>query len=385
VRVALRGPDRHALASRDLGEGEAKRVLQNDHARLLLREAGETGSQLVAKLREVSFPRRVGVAPDALVVEQRFAAAHALAVGDVAARVDHEPVKPGRELRLTAKLAQPHAELGERLLGGIASILGVGEHLCGEALDTRRVPFAQRRQSARVAVFRSLDQDRVTQPLVDDRPLGPRVLTDLTALAQRRLHSRPSVRPVSDSLEPEAVLPRLRGRFGGDYAYVESTPSTQLLLEPDAPEGAVAVADEQTAGRGRLGRRWFAPAGTSLLCSLQLRPEISPERLPELTGVAARACGEAIAAVTGLRPELKFPNDLLIGGRKVAGILAEAREGRVVLGVGINVNVPEDALPTEVDRPATSLLVETGRLHDRAELLVELLDLLEHRYDAWLR
>jgi BirA family transcriptional regulator, biotin operon repressor / biotin---[acetyl-CoA-carboxylase] ligase len=190
---------------------------------------------------------------------------------------------------------------------------------------------------------------------------------------------------VSDSLEPEAVLPRLRGRFGGDYAYVESTPSTQLLLEPDAPEGAVAVADEQTAGRGRLGRRWFAPAGTSLLCSLQLRPEISPERLPELTGVAARACGEAIAAVTGLRPELKFPNDLLIGGRKVAGILAEAREGRVVLGVGINVNVPEDALPTEVDRPATSLLVETGRLHDRAELLVELLDLLEHRYDAWLR
>ncbi|MDP9232233.1 MAG: biotin--[acetyl-CoA-carboxylase] ligase [Actinomycetota bacterium] len=188
---------------------------------------------------------------------------------------------------------------------------------------------------------------------------------------------------MSDSLAPEAVRPRLRGRFGREYAYVESTPSTQLLLGPGAPEGAVAVADEQTAGRGRLGRRWLAPAGTSLLCSIQLHPQVPPERLPDLTGIAARACAEAIAAVTGLEPELKFPNDLLVDGRKVAGILAEAREGRVVLGVGINVNVPESGLPTEVDRPATSLLVETGREVDRAELLVELLERLERRYKAW--
>ncbi len=189
---------------------------------------------------------------------------------------------------------------------------------------------------------------------------------------------------VSGSLAPEAVLPRLRGRFGREYAYVESTTSTQLLLEPGAPEGALAVAGEQTAGRGRLGRRWFAPAGTSLLCSLQLRPQVSPERLPQLTGVAARACAEAIATLTGIEPQLKFPNDLLAGGRKLAGILAEAREGRVVLGIGINVNVPEADLPTEVDRPATSLLVETGSEHDLAELLIELLERLEDRYDAWL-
>jgi BirA family biotin operon repressor/biotin-[acetyl-CoA-carboxylase] ligase len=189
---------------------------------------------------------------------------------------------------------------------------------------------------------------------------------------------------VSDSLAPEAVVPRLRGRFGRDYAYVESTPSTQLLLHPDAPEGALVIAGEQTEGRGRLGRRWFAPAGTSLLCSLQLRPSISPERLPELTGVAARACAETLAAMTGLEPEVKFPNDVLIGGRKVAGILAEAREGRVVLGVGINVNLAEHDLPTEVDLPATSLLVETGRELDRAALLVDLLVRLERRYDLWL-
>jgi lipoate-protein ligase A len=97
----------------------------------------------------------------------------------------------------------------------------------------------------------------------------------------------------------------------------------------------------------------------------------------------ADACAEAIAAVTGLEPELKFPNDLLVDGRKVAGILAEAREGRVVLGVGINVNVPKSDLPREVDRPATSLLAETGREVDRAELLVELLERLERRYKAW--
>jgi BirA family transcriptional regulator, biotin operon repressor / biotin---[acetyl-CoA-carboxylase] ligase len=189
---------------------------------------------------------------------------------------------------------------------------------------------------------------------------------------------------VSDSLAPEAVLPRLRGRLGRPYEHVGSTPSTQLLLDADAAEGAVVAAEEQTAGRGRLGRRWFAPAGTSLLCSLQLRPASPTERLPELTGVAARACAEAIAGVTGLEPELKFPNDVLVGGRKVAGILAEARDGRVVLGIGINVNVAASELPEDVAHPATSLLAETGRELDRAELLAELLVRLEHRYDAWL-
>ena len=338
----------------------------------------------MSQLCEIDFPGRVGVARDPLVVEQRLAAAHALAIGHVVTGVDDEPVQPGPELRVASELAQPQAELGQRFLGCVASVLGVGEHLRGEALDARSVPLAERRQRRRVAVFRSLDQNLVTQPLVDERPIGPRVLTNLTALAQRRLHGRPSVLPVFDSLEPEAVLPLLRGRFGREYAYVESTPSTQLLLEPDAPEGAVAVAGEQTAGRGRLGRRWLAPAGTSLLCSVQLRPEVSPERFPELTGVAARACAEAIAAMTGIQPTLKFPNDLLVDGRKVAGILAEAREGRVVLGVGINVNVAEGDLPTEVDRPATSLLVEIGREVDRAGLLVELLERLERRYDAWV-
>lgn len=189
---------------------------------------------------------------------------------------------------------------------------------------------------------------------------------------------------VPDSLSPEAVLPRLRGRFGRPYEHVGSTPSTQLLLAADAPEGALVTAEEQTEGRGRLGRRWLAPRGTSLLCSLQLRPDVRGERLPELTGVAARAVAETVAAVAAVEPELKFPNDVLVGGRKLAGVLAEAREGRVVLGIGINVNVAGVDLPREVDTPATSVLVETGREADRAELLVELLERLERRYDGWL-
>jgi len=187
---------------------------------------------------------------------------------------------------------------------------------------------------------------------------------------------------VSDSLEPDAVLPLLRGRFGRDYRYVERTPSTQRLLD-DAREGAVAVAEEQTEGRGRLGRSWHARPGTSVLVSLLLEPRVASERLPELTPLAGQACAGAIAAVTGLAPTIKPPNDVLVDGRKVAGILAEARDGRVVLGIGINVNVAADEVPLETETPAGSLSLAAGREVSRAELLAELLLQLEERYDRW--
>jgi BirA family biotin operon repressor/biotin-[acetyl-CoA-carboxylase] ligase len=189
---------------------------------------------------------------------------------------------------------------------------------------------------------------------------------------------------VSGSLEAEYVVPRLRGRFGRPYIHVEVCPSTQRLLGPEHSEGAVAVAEEQTEGRGRLGRRWISPRGVSVLCSVLLEPHVETHRLPELSLVAGEACAEAIATVTSLEPKIKLPNDILLGGRKAAGILAEARDGRVVLGIGINVNVPPGELPTETDPPATSLLVETGAEVDRAQLLVELLAALERRYDRWV-
>src|SRR4029453_555647 len=180
------------------------------------------------------------------------------------------------------------------------------------------------------------------------------------------------------ALTPEIAEPLLRGRFGRPYVYFEQIDSTQRALPVDAPEGAVAVAEEQTAGRGRLGRSWYAPPRTSVLVSINLRPQIDSARLPELSLIAGAAAAEAIAAETGLDPEVRFPNDVLIGGRKVAGILAEARDGRGVLGIGINATTPLDELP---EPAATSLLVATGEPVDRARLLAALLERLEAHYD----
>jgi BirA family biotin operon repressor/biotin-[acetyl-CoA-carboxylase] ligase len=186
-----------------------------------------------------------------------------------------------------------------------------------------------------------------------------------------------------DSLRPEAVEPLLEGRLGRPYRYLERCESTQRELPPDKPEGAVVATDEQTAGRGRLGRVWLAQPGTSLLFSVNLRPAVETPRLPELSVVAGAATADAIRRLTGLEPEIKLPNDLLLGGRKLAGILAEARDERVVLGIGINVNTAPEDLPKDVDLTPTSLLAELGRPVDRAELLAAVLAELERHYDAW--
>jgi BirA family biotin operon repressor/biotin-[acetyl-CoA-carboxylase] ligase len=189
---------------------------------------------------------------------------------------------------------------------------------------------------------------------------------------------------VADSLAPDAVTPSLRGRFGRVYRYADVCPSTQRMFEEDDAEGTVAVADLQTEGRGRLGRTWEAPAGTSIHVSVLLRPPVEPARLPELSLVAGGAVAEAIAEVTGIEPAIKFPNDVLIGGRKVAGILAESTEGRVVLGIGVNVNQSKDQLPSGADTTPTSLRLELGERVDRTRLLGVILLRLERAYDAWV-
>jgi BirA family transcriptional regulator, biotin operon repressor / biotin---[acetyl-CoA-carboxylase] ligase len=190
---------------------------------------------------------------------------------------------------------------------------------------------------------------------------------------------------VADSLAPDAVQPLLSGRFGQDvYRHEELCPSTQRLLRPDDPEGAVAVAEEQSEGRGRLGRSWRAPAGTSVLVSILLRPAVETPRLPELSLVTGGAVAEAIAEATGLDPAIKFPNDVLLGGKKVAGILAEASEGRVLLGIGVNANQTTDQLPEDAQTEPTSLRLEHGHPVDRAALLAAILLHVERAYDAWI-
>jgi BirA family biotin operon repressor/biotin-[acetyl-CoA-carboxylase] ligase len=189
---------------------------------------------------------------------------------------------------------------------------------------------------------------------------------------------------VADSLAPDGVKPLLRGRFGHVYRYAEVVPSTQRMLANDEGEGAVAVAEEQTEGRGRLGRSWEAPEGTSVLVSVLLLPAVQAARLPELSLVAGGAVAEAIAEVTGIEPTIKFPNDVLIAGRKVAGILAESSEGRVVLGIGVNANQTKEQLPVDAQTEPTSLRLELGEPVNRVQLLAAILLQLERAYDAWL-
>jgi BirA family biotin operon repressor/biotin-[acetyl-CoA-carboxylase] ligase len=163
-------------------------------------------------------------------------------------------------------------------------------------------------------------------------------------------------------LEPSIVLPRLLGSFGREYHWAEEAPTTQKMLPADAAQGAVALAEHQTDGRGRLGRTW---TDSALMFSVALYPPPPVARWPELTLVAARAVADAI----GPRATIKHPNDVLVDGRKAAGILAEAGE-RVVLGVGINVG-------------GTAWPGSGFAEGDRLELLVDVLARLERGYDAW--
>jgi BirA family transcriptional regulator, biotin operon repressor / biotin---[acetyl-CoA-carboxylase] ligase len=183
---------------------------------------------------------------------------------------------------------------------------------------------------------------------------------------------------VSD-LSPETVLPLLQGRLGTPYRYVRECPSTQRLLDAGAPEGATVATDHQTEGRGRLGRTWVDTPGRALLCSILLRPQLPVADWPELSVIA----GEAVAAALPLDASVLHPNDVLVGTRKIAGILPEAADGRVVLGIGVNVNQTADELPADAGKPPTSLRLELGREFERAPLLVAILSELERRYDAW--
>jgi BirA family biotin operon repressor/biotin-[acetyl-CoA-carboxylase] ligase len=187
---------------------------------------------------------------------------------------------------------------------------------------------------------------------------------------------------VTEALAPDRVVPLLRGRFGAPYLYERTSVSTQRLLPADAPEGAVAVCDEQTAGRGRRGRSWLAPAGTAILCSVALRPPAGA-RLCELSLVAGAAVAETVDRATGLPSQVKWPNDVLLGGRKVAGILAESTGGLVVLGIGLNVDQDEPDLPEPSGTRPGSLRTVDGLRRDRAPLLADLLAVLEAAYDRW--
>jgi BirA family biotin operon repressor/biotin-[acetyl-CoA-carboxylase] ligase len=202
-----------------------------------------------------------------------------------------------------------------------------------------------------------------------------------------------------------ARLPSPRA-IGRDIRVFTETASTNDVVEKLArdglPEGAVVFAEAQSGGRGRLGRTWVSPAGVGLWFSILLRPRLHPTSATQLTVLAAVAVARAIERQTELRPAIKWPNDVLVGHRKVAGILLEMsteldRIRHAVLGIGIDVNVPAEAFPQSIRTVATSLAAEAGHPIDRPALATQVLAELDHLYarlnagdfhevgDEWMR
>ncbi len=207
----------------------------------------------------------------------------------------------------------------------------------------------------------------------------------------RRAHGY-ALAAAPDRLGPAELAPHLAGRWR-DIRWLAETDSTQRVARElgraGAPEGTVVIAEAQTAGRGRLGRTWHSPRGVNLYCSIVLRPPLSPAAVPQVALVAGVAAAAALAETPGLAPRLKWPNDVLIDGRKVAGILTEMeaeveRVHHVILGIGVNLNAPRAAFPPELRERATSLFLATGRRVDRAAVTGRLLAALEARYGRFL-
>jgi BirA family biotin operon repressor/biotin-[acetyl-CoA-carboxylase] ligase len=182
-------------------------------------------------------------------------------------------------------------------------------------------------------------------------------------------------------------------RIGQSIHYEETVESTQKiahrLAQDGVPEGTVVVAEEQTAGRGRLDRAWYSPKHTGVWMSLILRPSLPPQRAPQLTLMTAVAVVQAIQEVTGLSPDIKWPNDILINGKKAVGILTEMqadadRIHSVIIGIGINVNQQKEHFAPAIQEIATSLKLESGEDVNRALLMQTIFLKLEKLYDEYL-
>jgi len=194
----------------------------------------------------------------------------------------------------------------------------------------------------------------------------------------------------SGKLLPSGIVEGLTTDIFGkkEIIYFEETDSTNArardLAEKGAPEGTLVIAESQTRGRGRKGRTWFSPSGAGIYASLILRPAIPTSEATRITFLTAVAAAETLLHSTDQVVRIKWPNDILINGKKVAGILTEisAEKGAVdyaVVGLGMNVNTP--AFPNDIEETATSILIETGKRFSRAGLLREYL----RRQEACLR
>jgi len=172
-----------------------------------------------------------------------------------------------------------------------------------------------------------------------------------------------------------------------DILYFGETDSTNTrakeLADHGAPEGTVIVSEKQTDGRGRKGRNWFSPSREGIYVSLILRPGISPDEAPKTTLLTAVAVAEALISLTRLKVNIKWPNDILISGKKIAGILTEIKAEMdaidyIIVGLGLNVNTPD--FPDDIREKATSILIETGAPFSRVRVIKEYLKQYERYY-----
>lgn len=197
-----------------------------------------------------------------------------------------------------------------------------------------------------------------------------------------------------DILNIEEIAARLNTCvIGKCLVCLDETVSTNAhafrLAEKGAAEGTVVIADAQSGGKGRLGRIWLSPPGVNLYCSVVLRPSVKPYEAPQLTFLSAVAVARAIEQVARLRPEIKWPNDVLIGGKKVAGLLNEMSAETdginfVILGLGVNLNMSEKQFPPDLRTPATSLLIEAGHPVQRVRFVAQMLKELDMLYAEFL-
>ncbi len=196
---------------------------------------------------------------------------------------------------------------------------------------------------------------------------------------------------VPDVLHADDLLSRLPDVkiVGRDIRVFQETTSTNDIMEKLArdgvKEGVVVFAEAQTKGRGRLGRKWISPCNKGLWFSVLLRPDLCPQAATQLTVAAATALARAIRQQTNISPEVKWPNDILIREKKVAGILTELsaeldRVKYLILGIGVDVNLSASEFPADVRKIATSLKIESGRVINRAELATAILEELDADY-----